>query len=106
MDTSFGKLVLLNPNGQEQEFKLAKASISMGQATTNDIIINDAQVSRNHARLECNSQGITLIDLSSSNGTHLNNVRIDRATLCPGDIISLGSRQLKYQVGRLVRTLG
>lgn len=106
MDTSFGKLVLLNPNGQEQEFKLAKASISMGRATTNDIIINDAHISRNHARLECSAQGITLIDLGSSNGTHLNNLRIDRATLCPGDVISMGSRQLKYQVESLCEDVG
>lgn len=101
MNTSYGKLILQNPNGPEQEFKLAKASISLGRANTNDIILNDVRISRNHARLECGAQGITLIDLGSSNGTRLNEERIDRATLRPGDAISLGNQQLKYQVDDL-----
>jgi pSer/pThr/pTyr-binding forkhead associated (FHA) protein len=98
MDTNYGKLVLLNPNGPEQEFKLAKTSVSLGRANTNDITLNDARVSRSHARLECGAQGIALVDLNSSNGTRLNGLRIERATLKPGDTISLGSQQLKYQV--------
>jgi len=98
MDTSYGKLILLNPNGPEQEFKLAKASISLGRANTNNITLNDGRVSRNHARLECGAQGIILVDLGSSNGTRLNGIRIDRATLQPGDTISLGNQQLRYMV--------
>lgn len=98
MDISYGKLILLNPNGPEQEFKLAKASISLGRANTNDIILDDVRVSRSHAQLESSTRGLTLIDLGSSNGTRLNGLRIDRATLRPGDTISLGSQQLKYQV--------
>ena len=98
MDISHGKLILLNPNGPEQEFKLEKSSVSLGRANTNDIILDDVRISRGHARLEIGPQGITLIDLGSSNGTRLNGVRIDRAMLKPGDTLSLGSQQLKYQV--------
>ena len=98
MDIHFGKLVLLNPNGPEQEFSLAKKSVSLGRANTNDIILDDPRVSRSHARMDCTAQGITLEDLGSSNGTRLNGFRIERATLRPGDTISLGSRQLKYQI--------
>ncbi|OGO41367.1 MAG: hypothetical protein A2W36_01190 [Chloroflexi bacterium RBG_16_58_14] len=98
MDINYGKLVLLNPNGPEQEFNLAKTSISLGRAHTNDIILNDERVSRNHARLEYSSQAITLVDLGSSNGTRLNASIIKRATLKPGDTISLGSQQLNYIV--------
>ena len=60
MDNNYGKLVLLNPNGPEQEFKLAKTSVSLGRANTNDIILNDSRVSRSHARLEYGAQGIAL----------------------------------------------
>lgn len=98
MDTSYGKLILLNPNGPEQEFDLAKTSISLGRSNTNDIILNDVRISRNHAILESTPHGITLVDLGSSNGTRLNGVRIERATLKPGDTISLGNQQLKYRV--------
>ena len=98
MDTRFGKLVLLNPNGPEQEFELAKSSVSLGRGTTNDITLNDVRVSRSHCRLDFTSGGVTLVDLGSSNGTRLNGNRIERATLVPGDTISLGSQQLKYLV--------
>jgi pSer/pThr/pTyr-binding forkhead associated (FHA) protein len=98
MDTRYGKLILLNPSGPEQEFELAKRSISLGRATTNDIILDDARVSRSHAQLDCGAQGVTLVDLGSSNGTRVNGIRIERATLIPGDTISLGSQQLRYRV--------
>jgi pSer/pThr/pTyr-binding forkhead associated (FHA) protein len=98
MDTRYGKLILLDPNGPEQEFELAKSSISLGRATTNDIVLDDARVSRRHAQLDCGPQGVSLVDLGSSNGTRVNGIRIDRATLVPGDTISLGSQQLRYRV--------
>jgi pSer/pThr/pTyr-binding forkhead associated (FHA) protein len=98
MDTRYGKLILLDPNGPEQEFELAKSSISLGRATTNDIILDDARVSRRHAQLDCGPQGVSLVDQGSSNGTRVNGIRIDRATLVAGDTISLGSQQLRYRV--------
>jgi pSer/pThr/pTyr-binding forkhead associated (FHA) protein len=98
MDTRFGKLILLNPNGPEQEFELVKSNISLGRAITNDIILDDVRVSRSHAQLHCEPQGVSLVDLGSSNGTRVNGLHIDRATLAPEDTISLGSQQLKYTV--------
>lgn len=98
MDVNYGKLTLLNPEGPEHEFILAKATISLGRANTNDIILNDGRVSRGHARLVCGEKGVTISDMGSSNGTRVNGVRVERASLIPGDTISLGSQQLKYQV--------
>lgn len=98
MGTCYGKLVLLNPNGPCQEFVLAKSNVSMGRAITNDILLNDTKVSRSHARLECGPSGVVLVDAGSSNGTHLNGVLIERATLKPGDSIHLGGKQLVYKV--------
>jgi len=97
MDVTYGKLVLMDPDGPEQEFMLAKARVSIGRATTNDIIVSDVRVSRDHARLEYGAGGLRLVDLNSSNGTRLNGVHIDQEILKPGDTISLGSHQLKYQ---------
>jgi pSer/pThr/pTyr-binding forkhead associated (FHA) protein len=98
MDLNLGKLILINPNGPEQEYNLAKTSVSLGRASTNDIVLNDTRVSRNHALLEYGTHGITLVDLGSINGTRLNGVHIKRATLKPGDTINLGNQQLKFQV--------
>lgn len=98
MDTKYGKLILLDPGGPEQEFELAKKSVSLGRGITNDIVLEDVMISRSHAQLEYGPQGVTLADLGSSNGTQVNGVQIERATLKPGDTISLGSQQLKYTV--------
>lgn len=98
MDIRYGKLILLNPNGPEQEFELAKANISLGRGNTNDITLKDEKVSRSHARLEYGAQGVSLVDLGSSNGTRVNGIRVESATLVPGDTISLGSQQIRYLV--------
>ena len=98
MDIKYGKLTLLHPNGPEQEYLLAKANVSLGRANTNDIILNDVRISRSHARLECDAASVTLVDMGSSNGTRVNGVQVERAILKPGDTLSLGSQQLKYQV--------
>lgn len=99
----FGKLVLALPGGQEQEFALAKASVTLGRATHSDIVLSDAKVSRTHARLECTDTGCALIDLGSANGTRVNGVRVERATLAPGDVIALGDSTLRFAKGAVPR---
>ena len=98
MSTGYGNLILLNPDGPSQEYVLEKSSVSLGRMITNDIVLNDVRVSRNHARLECGPTGITLLDLGSANGTRLNGKNITKATLKPEDTLSLGSQQLKYKI--------
>ena len=98
MSACSGKLILLNPNGPVQEFVLTKSNVSLGRAITNDIVLDDVRVSRNHARLECGPSSVVLIDLNSANGTRVNGIQVERATLKPGDTIGFGSQQLKYVV--------
>ncbi len=81
MERSYGKLILIQEGGPEQEFDLAKASVSLGRGMTNDIVLNDGRVSRSHARLDCAAGGCTLVDLGSANGTRLNGNRV-RALGC------------------------
>lgn len=94
---SFGKLILNNPDGQEQTFDLAKNRVSLGRAELNDIPLADAKVSRNHARLDCGPAGCTLVDLNSANGSRLNGQPITQAApLKPGDLITLGNTSLRF----------
>lgn len=106
MGTKFGKMILLNPDGPEQEYELAKSSISIGRATTNDIIIDDEKISRSHAQLLFGEQGVDLVDLKSTNGTWVNGKRIERAELTPKDTISLGSQKLRYLLDEPSEELG
>lgn len=98
MDTSYGKLILVDPDGPDQEFELAKSTISLGRALTNDLILDDVRISRLHARIDHDDKGVTLTDLGSANGTRVNGGPIDRTTLAPGDKIEMGGMELKYSV--------
>lgn len=101
MEPNFGKLVVVQMGGPQREYELNKASITLGRAMTNDIILGDARVSRNHARLECETSGCTIIDLGTSNGTRLNGNRIEKAKLAAGDAITIGNTMLRYESERV-----
>lgn len=106
MGSNFGKLVVVQIGGPEQEYELNKASITLGRAMTNDIPLGDARVSRNHARLECGSSGCMVVDLGSSNGTRLNGNRVEKAKLTPGDMITIGNTTLRYESATVSDDLG
>ena len=92
-----GKLVLKLAGGQKEEFALAKASVTIGRAAVNDIVLGDSKVSRVHARLQCSDEGLSLVDLGSANGTRVNGLPIERVAVAPGDVIELGDSTLQYE---------
>jgi hypothetical protein len=83
-------------------FELLKSEISLGRESTNDIVINDAEVSRRHARLLLQPGGYMIEDLGSTNGTFVNGQRLSGPqTLQPGDRVILGETiTLEYQRAR------
>jgi len=106
MKDSYGKLIVTQPGIPEREFDLGKASVTLGRATTNDVILGEGRVSRSHARLECSPSGCQIVDLGSSNGTRVNGVRVERAPLEVDDVISIGSAQLRYVNEAVVEDAG
>lgn len=72
-------------------FILEDGQTTIGRDPTNTIIINDAEVSRHHARLILHDNDCILEDMGSTNGTTINGVRIvGPHVLTPGEVISLG----------------
>lgn len=53
-----------------------QTAITIGRETSNDLIINNPEVSRNHARIDRQNNKFYLTDLDSSHGTLLNGERI------------------------------
>lgn len=71
--------------------ELVKESITIGRDVNNDLVINDAEVSRNHARVTSQAGGYLIEDLASTNGTFVNGQRlISPKLLNAGDVIGLG----------------
>ncbi len=72
-------------------FDLVKDVATIGRDVNNDVVINDAEVSRNHGRLTSQSGGYLIEDLASTNGTFVNGQRlIGPKLLNPGDVVGLG----------------
>ena len=106
MEQPYGKLILVQEGGPEQEYELGKASVTLGRAMTNDIIISDARASRSHARLDCRAAGCTLVDLGSANGTRVNGMRVEKAELNPGDVIHVGNTQFRFEMEKVLEDAG
>lgn len=72
-------------------FELVKDLVNVGRDLSNDIVINDSEVSRNHARLTAQAGAYQLEDLASTNGSFLNGQRVTvPRMLKPGDVVGFG----------------
>ncbi len=85
--------VLLN---LEKTIPMEKAIINIGRRNSNDIVISDLRVSREHAQIRKTREGYMLFDVGSSGGTFLNGTRITSSELKSGDVISLAGYTLIF----------
>ena len=76
----------------------AKQRITVGRATTNDLVLNDTTISRCHLQIENNAQVMTVTDLGSDNGTYLGETRLPTNVGCvwgPGQELRVGHHRLR-----------
>jgi hypothetical protein len=74
-------------------FTLEGDQLTIGRDSTNEIVINDAEVSRRHARLTFQGGKYVLEDLGSTNGTFVNGQRLaGPRVLKPGEVVSFGEQ--------------
>ena len=64
--------------------------VTIGSAPENDIHLSDPSVSRRHALVHVEDGRAVREDLGSSNGTYLNEIRVDKALLSNGDTLQIG----------------
>jgi len=73
-------------------YPLRDALIELGRDLNNDIIMQEAEVSRHHIRLTRTPAGYTVEDLGSMNGTAVNGIFLKEAYLLrPDDVITIGT---------------
>jgi len=77
-------------------YPISKPITTIGRSDSNDIRIEDNVISRLHALLQVDDEGVTIEDHGSKNGVLVNQSKIERATLKHGDIVSLGKYYLRY----------
>jgi hypothetical protein len=72
-------------------FDINKDVSLIGRDVTNDIVLGDSEVSRQHSRLSRTPGGFVLEDMGSTNGTFVNGERLmSPSVLNPGDLIGIG----------------
>ena len=72
-------------------YELSQDEITIGRDIANNIVVNDAEVSRRHARLRLQAGNYILEDLGSTNGSFVNGQRLmGPHALRPGEQIMFG----------------
>ncbi len=73
------KLLIKRQDGLYRELEWEHEAIAIGRDGANDIVIDHPLASRRHARLERQTDGFVVRDLESTNGTFVNQERIEGA---------------------------
>ena len=75
---------------------LGETPLIIGRSPQAGVVINDPNVSRQHAEVWRTAEGVAIRDLRSTNGTFVNGHRIDAVSLSPRDDVAVG--QLHFRI--------
>lgn len=84
--------------GRSSDFPIVSPETRIGRlAGANDIVLNDGQVSREHAVLKLTNHALKIVDLDSANGTFFDGKRISEHEFKTGDTITIGKYALRCE---------
>ena len=88
-----GRFTILNGARAGERLGLGGSGIRIGrESTICEIVLENPKVSRLHAEVVSIDGKVLLIDRNSSNGTYVNDQKIEKRFLKDGDIIYFGGR--------------
>ena len=79
-----------------RRLRLGGTAITVGRLSDNTLVVNDELTSRHHCVIEPWEGGFRVRDLGSRNGTKLNDHRISTEALDNGDVLYIGSAELRF----------
>jgi pSer/pThr/pTyr-binding forkhead associated (FHA) protein len=86
------------PDDSPLTFRLGSGAIkTIGRAARADFIVDRALVSRLHCRLTAGEENMEVQDLSSTNGTFVNDERVEHAQIASGDRLRVGRIELTVE---------
>ncbi|MCO4763608.1 MAG: FHA domain-containing protein [Myxococcales bacterium] len=95
--STFANLVPVH--GGNESFELNRQTTLIGRGKDCTLVINDPSVSRIHTKITQDDEGRVMVeDLRSSNGTYVNERRVDVQGLRHGDRVRFGTVGFIYQV--------
>ncbi len=88
-----GSLVL--PSGER--FVLGDTVVSIGRLPESTLVLEDPNVSRQHAEIRPSGNGFVLADLGSTNGSKVNGIKVSERLLQDGDELTFGSTSFRFE---------
>ena len=88
-------LELLSGQGTERNLSLDRLPVTIGRSPDVEVQIDDYWVSRYHCRIDRAGGFPEIRDLGSRTGTFVNGIRVTRACLHPGDVVTLGRTKIR-----------
>ena len=93
-----GWLVGRSGSQSGQSFGLKRGNNTVGRDPRQaDVVVDDSTVSGGHARIKFEGGQFYLYDLASTNGSFINNRRVQRQLLMDGDIVRFGNVELVFK---------
>src|SRR5207237_4675512 len=89
------KLSLMFDSKLVREVPVGSRPVTVGRAPDNDLSVDNLAVSSYHARVYFEGGRMVIEDLNSLNGTFVNDLRVERATLHDGDKVHIGKHIIK-----------
>jgi pSer/pThr/pTyr-binding forkhead associated (FHA) protein len=94
-ESNMAKLSLMFEQKLMKEVPVGSRAVSIGRSPDNDLPVDNLAVSNYHARVYFEAGRLVVEDLDSLNGTFVNDMRVERATLHDGDSIWIGKHHIK-----------
>jgi pSer/pThr/pTyr-binding forkhead associated (FHA) protein/DNA-directed RNA polymerase subunit RPC12/RpoP len=91
-----GEYLSYEENGELRTVALAREWTRIGRSLAADVRFDDPTVSRRHALVVRQPDGVRLLDDRSLNGVFVNGERVDGRTLADGDAIIIGRYRLWF----------
>jgi hypothetical protein len=91
-----GKYIAYEESGRQVVVPLSQEWTRVGRSLAADIRFDDATVSRRHALVVSQAEGVRVLDDRSLNGVYVNGERVEWAPLTDGDEITIGRHSLYF----------
>lgn len=79
------------------EYLISAVPLIVGRSARADIVLTEESISRRHARFYVSDTTLYVEDLGSSNGVHVNGVRIHKAALAGSDLVQMGAYTFRVE---------
>lgn len=89
--------LLLEGDLDEPEIILGE-NTTIGRSPSNDLVLKESKISRQHAAVHFRDGHFVLVDLKSSNGVLVNNKRVEEHYLQDGDEVRIGSFKFQFNI--------